>query len=148
MRRTSAEFPLAQLAAEPSCIVIENSARVWRYAAKSPEELPIADCIWPLAKVPAATCLFLIARSQARRTARARSSGVSAAVGFIQRFIGRYRCLPGTASIFGFLGWLAARESADSAAARSESSSNRFVVERAVRPSATVRMEMVTPCSA
>ena len=45
-------------------------------------------------------------------------------------------------------GWLCASEREAPIVARSESSSIRLVVARAVRPSTTVRIETVRPCSA
>jgi hypothetical protein len=139
---------LAQLAAGGSCMVMENSACVSRYAANRPRELPNAICCCPLAKIPAAVWPRFTAKSQARFTARARSSGVRVAVRVAKRLTERYRCLPGIGSKRGFFGWLCARDSDAAIAPRSESSSMRFVVARAVRPSITVRTETVSPCSA
>src|SRR5438552_1134061 len=45
-----------------------------------------ADWLWPFEKIPAATWPFLTAKSQARRTARARSSAERAAVCLTKRF--------------------------------------------------------------
>ncbi len=71
-------------------------------------------------KIPAATWLFRMARSQDFFTARARSSGVTAAVSGENRFTLRYCCLPGIGSRPGIFGWLCAssREEFDGFAER------------------------------
>src|SRR5579859_156704 len=148
MSRTLAALALAQLAAGFCCMVMENVACVSRYAAKSPREFATADCVTLQEKMPAATWPFVSARSHARRTARARVSGESAAVAFTKRFTRRYVCFDGNGSKPGSLGWLCAKESDAAIAPRSEFSSTRFVVARAVRPSTTVRTETFNPRSA